>query len=568
MMECRFVSIGPSEWRCPRCEFETTAVGPAETIHRACPSAKPIVPKGERKHHDGPMSTRDPSELPCAHRGAVVRKDECQLCGGERLLVPVYACGLHGTCALGSYQSHRPKGAPTICFTCADRCEASPSQPATDPRAGVPVLVGPEVEPQRLAQILSGPVVSLPAGWQAWLATAAAQRLLIQQRDANPRPYPGGHGRGIVYVAGGGMYFGCLFASLSALRGTGCRLPVEVWTLGPHEWDHEMTAAVESLGAVVCELGPMRIVGGWEAKVHAVARSNFEEVLFLDADCLPVRDPTFLFDDPFYSSSTALFWPDLPPSDRRAWLPDVCWQAMGLEPVDEPDFESGQLLVHRRLAWRALDLAVLLNEQSDFWYRIVYGDKSTWHLAWRRAKLAYHLAEDPAGWIAPAIQQYWRGELLFQHVVSGKRELVVGERIRGLLRWREVKAAAELRAEFWGPGLWSWERQNEQEAAIAADQVGRWQYERVGLGVRALELLPGGQIGDGAAGCERRWSVRLIDTSPDIPWEHRTAHLLIMGQCGHKQNEVATMVLRQRWGEWVGNWTVGERCGAILRRPR
>lgn len=51
--------------------------------------------------------------------------------------------------------------------------------------------------------------------------------------------------------------------------------------------------------------------------------SSYEEVLYLDSDNIPLRDPTYLFDTPLYSGAgqpRAVFWPDMI-KDHRKLLP-------------------------------------------------------------------------------------------------------------------------------------------------------------------------------------------------------------------------------------------------------
>jgi hypothetical protein len=84
---------------------------------------------------------------------------------------------------------------------------------------------------------------------------------------------------------------------------------------------------VRPLGVEVLDLEevarrrPMRILAGWESKVFAVQHAPYEEVLFLDADNLPARDPSFLFDEPLYRQTGAVFWPDLPPTTAPSGSP-------------------------------------------------------------------------------------------------------------------------------------------------------------------------------------------------------------------------------------------------------
>ena len=42
------------------------------------------------------------------------------------------------------------------------------------------------------------------------------------------------------------------------------------------------------------------LVEGFAIKVYAIYSSAFQEVIFLDADCMPLRDPEILFDTDEY----------------------------------------------------------------------------------------------------------------------------------------------------------------------------------------------------------------------------------------------------------------------------
>jgi hypothetical protein len=207
-------------------------------------------------------------------------------------------------------------------------------------------------------------------------------------------------------------------------------LPITFARLGPAEWDHQLTRLVEPLGVTVLDLhevarsDPMRILCGWEAKVFAVLHAPYDEVLFLDADNVPGDDPTRLFDDPHYLETGAVFWPDLPPFDRAEWLPEVVWRNVGLPPQNTVDFESGQMLVDKRRCWTALQAARHINEHSDWYYRFVYGDKSTFHLAWAKCRQPWAMPSMPAGWMESSILQHdFDGRVLFFHACQDKPSL-------------------------------------------------------------------------------------------------------------------------------------------------
>src|SRR5262249_7829771 len=130
----------------------------------------------------------------------------------------------------------------------------------------------------------------------------------VQQLGQCP---PGYEGRGIVIVGGGIRYFTCAWVCLQMLRRLGCTLPVGLWHLGPREMDQERQSLLTDLGVKCVDAMrfrkkfPIRRLAGWELKAYAVLHSSFREVLFLDADNVPIVDPTFLFDTPEFRRTGA-----------------------------------------------------------------------------------------------------------------------------------------------------------------------------------------------------------------------------------------------------------------------
>jgi len=274
---------------------------------------------------------------------------------------------------------------------------------------------------------------------------------------------------GIVIVAGGDLYARLAFHLIAALRGLGCRLPVEVW-----HFSHEMPGPIRGVfegepGVRLVDVGQFcrergiftRSVArspqhaGWWLKSFALSHCGFAEVLLLDADNVPAVDPSYLFHDTAYQRSGAMFWPDLPPSRERAqWVPEAAWRAVGLEPVPQArPFESGQILVDRRRHAKALDVALCLNDHSDEVYKFVYGDKDTFLLAWHLCGQRYHMPPKNPDWRHPAICQHdSEGRLVFQHACQAKAELASGEIIKSLINRRfapDAKAEYDRRLAGW-----------------------------------------------------------------------------------------------------------------------
>ena len=256
----------------------------------------------------------------------------------------------------------------------------------------------------------------------------------INELLENPLPYPEGRfkGQGIVICGGGERYFPSAWVCINMLRDLGCELPIELWYLGAHEMNSKMIELVTSLNVEcidayqIAKHYPVKTLHGWALKPYAIMHSQFEEVLYLDADNVPAQDPTFLFSMPEYQEHRAIFWPDLYTGEgcgEHRFLTREAWDICQVPYRDEAEFESGQLLINKHQCWLSLQLTMHLNEHSDFYYAFFYGDKDTFHLAWRRAEVEYALAP-PCKLMKFGLFQYdFNKNILFQHRSSAKWSL-------------------------------------------------------------------------------------------------------------------------------------------------
>lgn len=241
--------------------------------------------------------------------------------------------------------------------------------------------------------------------------------------------YPGGYGgRGIVVCAGGVNYLTCAWVAIRRLRELGCKLPIQVWYRGDDEFDRTWARlagdyGVECIDAEkVREEHPHPNLGGWELKPYAMLHSPFRDVLSLDADNVPVRDPTFLFEAPEYCSTGAVFWPDLDITRTPADSPR--WKIFGVEFREEPEFESGQMLIDKARCWRPLQLCNWYNERSHFYYNYIYGDKDSFRFAWRRLNQPFAMPPSPLLQPPTFVQHDFAGQRLFQHRAQVKWSLL------------------------------------------------------------------------------------------------------------------------------------------------
>ena len=92
------------------------------------------------------------------------------------------------------------------------------------------------------------------------------------------------------------------------------------------------------------------VVGSYAIKVFALVYSNFDEVLALDTDSLPLINPESLFDAPSYKQFGNIFWSDInasPPGPEiyEIFNLTVPWHGDGKDTYFAA--ESGQILLNR-----------------------------------------------------------------------------------------------------------------------------------------------------------------------------------------------------------------------------
>jgi hypothetical protein len=325
---------------------------------------------------------------------------------------------------------------------------------------------------------------------------------LLNEVVAQPRDYPATRfaGRGIVICGGGIRYFTNAYVCIRMLRKLGCALPVELWHL-----DGEITDTMRDIVAplgVLCvnasrvrERWPARILNGWELKPYAIIHSQFREVLLLDADNVPVNDPEYLFDCEPYKQTGAIFWPDY----GRLGSDRLIWQVMDVPYRDEPEFESGQIVVDKSRCWKALQVTMHLNEWSDFYYRHIHGDKETFHMAWRKLDQEYSMPPYGIHSLAATMCQHdFDGNRLFQHRNMRKWSLMSSN--EPIEDFKHEAACLEFLEDLRKQWHEAPRHANHPDYARWAAQIIEqrfYTYCRVGYDFRPIEFAAGGRIHGG-----------------------------------------------------------------------
>ena len=234
--------------------------------------------------------------------------------------------------------------------------------------------------------------------------------------------------KGIVICAGGLVYIPGAIILIKILKKLNCSLPIEVWYLDDSEMDDYLVSVITDLGAkcvnasLVRKKYPVRHMGGWEIKCYSVIHSNFRQVLFIDADNIPTRNPTFLFDDKEYIKNGMIYWSDREFFDVDAEIFKICDIILHRK---IRKMESGQMVINKEECWEALQVTMHLNEYSDFYYKYVWGDKDTFQIGCMIKKKNVNIInitpkemqynKYTVGWKLGMMQPFHDGTVLFQH---------------------------------------------------------------------------------------------------------------------------------------------------------
>lgn len=271
------------------------------------------------------------------------------------------------------------------------------------------------------------------------------------------------------------------------LRSTGCALPVEIW-MWEHEYDPVQDLWVADQNAIIKRLPAPDIIPKqpsevlrwqWLIKPMALLKSKFRHIIFLDADNFPIVDPTFLFDTIEYSGTGAIFWPDV----GRMQKEHPIWNLMYVQYRDEPDFESGQMVIDTLRHKEPLEFALQMNWDSEFYYTILWGDKDTFRFAFHKFGRSFSMTQHPLQMLAlpgspqgsggVMCQHDFEGTRIFQHRNMAKWDLLAeNPRIPGYLYEEESREILKELRTLWNGRL------NWSEPKSANYPLGRWSERR------------------------------------------------------------------------------------------
>eukprot|EP00049_Salpingoeca_infusionum_P004897 m.85347 g.85347 ORF g.85347 m.85347 type:complete len:861 (+) comp12777_c1_seq1:143-2725(+) len=203
---------------------------------------------------------------------------------------------------------------------------------------------------------------------------------------------------GILIVAGG-KYLLPALTNIKLLRDMGCKLRIQIWHLGPEEMTAEHRQLLAPFGVETRDfkdyvseehLKPIAANVGlrlFQLKPLAMLYSDLENILMLDSDNSPIRDPSYLFDTREFLQYGTVFWADY----WKTSIDNPIWDIVGVEPESTWEQESGQILINKRKAWNGLNLCMFFN--NEFYMKLLNGDKDTFRFAWMAAGVQFYMMD-------------------------------------------------------------------------------------------------------------------------------------------------------------------------------
>lgn len=258
-------------------------------------------------------------------------------------------------------------------------------------------------------------------------------------------------GKCIVMSSGGMKYLTNAYLNIRYIRDVlKSNIPIQIWYLGEKEkissvFD-DLNNRYENIEFIdseeVKKTFPFAKSGGWENKIYSIVHCKYKEVLYLDSDCFIDYQPEQLFEDlKEYKEYGAVFSSDCDvlgchrPMDEKGVItrlgsffngvwdysqPNPLLNILGIRDNFSCELESGFMLIDKYRCYKEVLLALYLNENSDFIYYYIYGDKDTYRLAWSYFNTDYCTITNVAR-SHNCISNYYNNKLLFQHRVQNTK---------------------------------------------------------------------------------------------------------------------------------------------------
>lgn len=138
----------------------------------------------------------------------------------------------------------------------------------------------------------------------------------IRKSDDNWKQYEGS--KGFVLI-GGSQYSWLSYLVIRQIRAVGSTLPIELFIPNTGEYEAEFCEKILPKYNAYCNMLDSKLstivtlkygIGGYQYKMLALLSSKFENVIYLDSDNFPVRNPEYILESEVYKDTGLILWPD------------------------------------------------------------------------------------------------------------------------------------------------------------------------------------------------------------------------------------------------------------------
>ncbi|KAI8876902.1 glycosyltransferase family 71 protein [Backusella circina FSU 941] len=260
--------------------------------------------------------------------------------------------------------------------------------------------------------------------------TIQAYQQKWKQFIAKAPAYPGfSKEKGIVLVAGNRDTFDRALTTCRFLRELyNSQIEIEIWHLADEHPSDKMKQTLALLNVETRDLSdpalPRPITTRSDAekqfqiKAAAIINSAFSEVLYLDSDNVPTRDPSFLFDTEEYKQTGALFWPDFWKTHGENKIFDI----LDIACNNEWEQESGQMVIDKKRSWLPLQLAWYMQKNYEVYFQFLNGDKDTFKYAWQALDVPYHMTPTFLGMAGTIEYDRFCGHTMIQYYYNDNEQ--------------------------------------------------------------------------------------------------------------------------------------------------
>ncbi|KAE8144699.1 mannosyltransferase putative-domain-containing protein [Aspergillus avenaceus] len=213
-------------------------------------------------------------------------------------------------------------------------------------------------------------------------------------RDISPENTYRADTKGIVSSAAG-THMPTFVISLRILRRTGSKLPVELFLADWTEYEPYICDIVLPPLNARCVVLSERLVNKHgvhvkledsQLKPFAILFSSFQDVIWMDPDCICLHDPTALLSSEPFTTAGLVTWPDFWSYTVSPWYYFISDQP-DMPTSWRPSTTSGMFLISKKTHFKTLLLAAYYNYHSGYYHPLISqggpgpGDKDTFIFA-------------------------------------------------------------------------------------------------------------------------------------------------------------------------------------------